>query len=379
MVFFFSVNFVPGSGKGRLKLSWQDLPPVPPSEGSDRQPGLAGPVTGSHGNYLLVAGGANFENAMPWQGGTKKYHDEAFLLHKEENQYSWQQSDFRLPFRLAYPSCVSTVQGVVVIGGENESGPVALVNRFTFSDGIINVTKLPDLPLALTAAGAAPIGDDIYLAGGISPAGVSRGFYRLNPELAGKGWEKLPDLPVPLSHVVVASQSDGRENCIYVFGGRNKTSLVSTFFASVWKFSPSKNSWSLDSKIKSMNHIMPLSAGTGISAGNDHILLFGGDTNTWFNATERLNNAIEKAADMNEKTRLIKERDSVLTFHPGFSHSVLAFQTKTKKWQNLPDFGGKLPVTTTAFYWDDFVVIPSGEIRPGVRTAEVHLVRINKD
>ena len=32
----------------------------------------------------------------------------------------------------------------------------------------------------------------------------------------------------------------------------------------------------------------------------------------------------------------------------------------------------KLPVTTNAFYWDDKIIIPSGEISPGVRTPEVY-------
>ena len=47
-------------------LAWDELPPLPPSAGQARQPGVAGPFAGAHGDVLIVAGGANFSERMPW-------------------------------------------------------------------------------------------------------------------------------------------------------------------------------------------------------------------------------------------------------------------------------------------------------------------------
>ena len=114
-----------------------------------------------------------------------------------------------------------------------------------------------------------------------------------------------------------------------------------------------------------------LSAGTGVAAGKEHILLFGGDPGIYFNRTERLNNAIEKASGADEEQSLWKEKDEMLSNHPGFSKDILAFNTRTKTWDKLDQISGDSPVTTSAFWWGETIVIPSGEIRPGIRTPKI--------
>lgn len=102
----------------QLSLTWQNLPEMPPSNGETVQTGLAGPITGAHGNYVLVAGGANFEDEMPWRGGKKKYQDEIFLMEKASlGEYSWKQAAEKLSYPIAYPACVTTELGVISIGG----------------------------------------------------------------------------------------------------------------------------------------------------------------------------------------------------------------------------------------------------------------------
>jgi len=38
-------------------------------------PGMAGIIAGAHGGVLIAAGGANFPDKMPWDGGKKIYYD----------------------------------------------------------------------------------------------------------------------------------------------------------------------------------------------------------------------------------------------------------------------------------------------------------------
>lgn len=355
-----------------ISFRWHELPPLPPSPGETEQPGVAGPLAGAHGNRLLVAGGANFAGGLPWRGGTKIYHDEIFLLEKNgPENYFWKQAEEKLPFPLAYPVCLSLAQGVVSIGGENEQGPLNDVLLLTFAGQTVNIEWLPPLPLPLSAAGAAAIDSTLFVAGGSDQTGASSAFLTLDLQNRTLGWQKLPDLPEALSHAVVVSQHDGKERCVYVLGGRNKTSEISTFLSSVWKYTPSAKTWTMESQITEAGQPSARSAGTGIAAGNNLIALFGGDPGIFFNRTEQLNNAIAAATSDAERQKLLLEKDSMLTSHPGFSHTVLLYNTVTKTWTTAGSLPEHPPVTTTAFYWDNQVIIPSGEIRPGVRTPKI--------
>ncbi len=371
-IFLIMLNSCISSYSEQVSLKPANFPAIPPVAGDSVQPGLAGPVTGSYGNFVLVAGGANFENGLPWRGGQKKYHDEIFLLENTgSGNFEWKQSATKLPFPIAYPACISTPEGVLSIGGEDQNGPVNQVFLFAFQNGNIKIENLPALPQTISAAGTTIIGSDIFVAGGLTSQGATSAFYTINLQNKASGWKVLPELPLALSHAVVAAQNDGEEDCVYVIGGRNRTSEVTTFYSSVWKFKPSVQKWISEGDILSEGKAHGLSAGTGIAVGSEHILLFGGDPGIYFNRTERLNNAIEKASGEEEKQRLWKEKDEMLSSHPGFSKDILSFNTRSKKWEKIGNLTDESPATTTAFMWNETVVIPSGEIRPGVRTPKV--------
>ena len=63
-----------------------------------------------------------------------------------------------------------------------------------------------------------------------------------------------------------------------------------------------------------------------------------------------------------------------LAQHPGFPATILAYDAESDTWRE----NGKVPaprVTVPTAYWRDRVVIPSGELRPGVRSPEVWTFR----
>lgn len=352
-------------------IHWEELPKMPPVEGRTVQPGLAGPLAGMSGDCLLVAGGANFEGEMPWRGGAKSYHDEIFLLEESgQGESSWRMASERLPHRMAYPACLSIGQGILSMGGETEKGPVPDVLFLTVENGRVIIGNYPSLPMAITSPGAAVADGKVYLAGGTDSDGAVCALMSLDLQDTGKGWQMLPPLPLPLSHSVVVAQSDGTETCVYVLGGRNKTTDVHTFFSDMYKFSPSTGEWTREGDIMKDGKPLPLSAGTGIAAGSDRVVLFGGDPGIFFNRTERLNNAIALACDSLKK-ELLQEKDSLLTRHPGFNREVLVYNTIHKEWSVVGEAPQGLPATTTAFFSKGRVIIPGGEIRPGVRTPGV--------
>ena len=91
-------------------MDWRQLPPIPDSIG------VAGPFAGVSGDALIVAGGANFPDKMPWDGGKKIWHDTAFVLDKTNG--AW-RGEFKLPKPLGYGVSVSHKRGLVFIGGSD--------------------------------------------------------------------------------------------------------------------------------------------------------------------------------------------------------------------------------------------------------------------
>lgn len=63
--------------------------------------------------------------------------------------------------------------------------------------------------------------------------------------------------------------------------------------------------------------------------------------------------------------------------HPGFPKIVWAYNTKLNTWHAT----GELPsaqVTTTMTFWKNQFVMPTGEVRPGVRTPKVWAIRAHR-
>src|SRR5690606_21269650 len=105
----------PSSGYADV-LQWSQLADLPAPHG------LGGPIAGMHKSTLVVAGGANFPDGRPWDGASKVWHDRIYILQNESS--NWQELTERLPQPLAYAVSVSTPQGIAVVGGNNERGPV---------------------------------------------------------------------------------------------------------------------------------------------------------------------------------------------------------------------------------------------------------------
>ena len=65
--------------------------------------------------------------------------------------------------------------------------------------------------------------------------------------------------------------------------------------------------------------------------------------------------------------------------HPGFPASILSYNTVTDRWAeagSLPLDGTFAPVTTPVVFWDGKVILPTGEIKPGVRSPQVLIAEV---
>ncbi|HET8737433.1 MAG TPA: hypothetical protein VFM69_12620, partial [Pricia sp.] len=77
LLFLFTALFISNTnGYGQEEyFEFQKLPDLPPNKGQKVQPGLAGTYAGVDDGVLILAGGANFPDKLPWEGGKKIYYD----------------------------------------------------------------------------------------------------------------------------------------------------------------------------------------------------------------------------------------------------------------------------------------------------------------
>ena len=75
--------------KGEVSIKWKIAAELPASNGQSKSLGFAGPINGVNNNVLVVAGGANFPDGLPWEGGKKYYSNEIFVLQKAGKKFVW--------------------------------------------------------------------------------------------------------------------------------------------------------------------------------------------------------------------------------------------------------------------------------------------------
>jgi cyclically-permuted mutarotase family protein len=359
---------------------WQLFNTIPPANDDIVQAGLAGAYTGISNDALIIAGGANFPNGPAWEGGEKVYHSKIYILEKEEEKYQWYiDKSFHIPQALAYGITIETENGLLCLGGNdaNSSTDKVILLSWNSKDKEIEISDFPNLPYPLTKFNGGKIGNNIYVAGSNSSNGKKH-FWTLDLSTTVPFWQELPTWEgAARTHALGLVQHNGEEECFYLIKGRFKSEndSTSTLLLDSWVYIPSKNKWQLADDGKQSNFFS--AAGTGISQGANHIILFGGDDGRMFNVLENYNYQIENEIDSSIRENLINKRDDLMKEHRGFSKGIWAFHTITKTWSQIGTMPQSSQVTTKAIKWNDKILIPSGEISPCIRTAEIREVEIS--
>ncbi|MEM0926937.1 MAG: sodium/solute symporter, partial [Planctomycetota bacterium] len=229
--------------------------------------------------------------------------------------------------------------------------------KWNSSSQKIEFIDYPALPDPCAYGMATLIGDRVYLAGGqrgLALETAMTNLWMLDLSMKDQAdrfvWQRLPACPgPPRAYNLTASQHNGFEDCVYVISGRRKTSVSDDgidFLRDVWEYSPKGRTWR-----RRTDAPQCVMAGTVAAFGQSHLFVLGGaDGSLYFQANE-----LQDA-------------------HPGFPKEAFAYHTITDSWTSA----GKTPqnhVTTIAVQWEDHLIVPSGEIRPRVRSPRVWKIR----
>jgi len=106
-------------------------------------------------DVLIVAGGANFPEKKPWEGGEKIWHDTVFALENPGDE--WRVIG-RLPHPLGYGVTVSHGRDLVCVGGSDSSRHHDSTFFLGWRNGGLEIKPLPNLPEARANLAAAQNG-----------------------------------------------------------------------------------------------------------------------------------------------------------------------------------------------------------------------------
>ena len=318
------------------EIEWVRLPVLPDAHG------VAGAFAGVSGGALLVAGGANFPDRKPWEGGTKVWYDVVYVLERADAK-GWRVGG-RLPRPLGYGVSVTHRDSVVCVGGSDGGRHYGDAFRLTWRDGRVEMTPLPAVPSPVANGCGAVVGDTLYVAGGQArpdSAEASAAVYAIDLAAVKPEWRTVAPLPGGGRILAVAAAMD---KTFWVVGGAELVKGADgkparRYVRDAYRYDVARG-WDKVADLPRPAAAAPSPAPVDASG----FYVMGGDDGT----------QVGVAPDQ----------------HKGFATNVLRYVPRVREWQEF----GRLEaprVTTPVVYFGDRWVIPSGEVRPGVRSPEV--------
>ncbi|MCC5936365.1 MAG: sodium/solute symporter [Lunatimonas sp.] len=328
-------------------LQWHTLPAIPDTEG------FAGMYAGVSNDVLLVAGGANFPEKRPWEGGEKTWYNR--ILYLESPEAEWAFADAVLPSPLGYGVSVTYENTVLIVGGSHQSGHSAAVYGLRVEGGQVVVdTTYPDLPHPLANMAGDVVDGVVVVAGGQkNPQGLAESqvwMLDLTLPREKQQWVEGPALPGKSRTQAVAGVMGG---AFYLFSGFHLTEKEGGgwdrhLLLDAYRFSFGEQigsgTWE---RLLDLPRGIAAAPSPAFAVGASHLLIPGGID-----------------------AELANHSDP--TTHPGFRDKLLAYHVTSGNWVEMGEIpAGSARVTVPTAFWKKQWVVPSGEKLPGVRSPEV--------
>jgi N-acetylneuraminic acid mutarotase len=304
--------------------------------------GVAAAYAGASNGVLLVGGGTNFPNGMPWTGGKKEWTDQVLAMAPGG---AWREVG-RLPRPVAGGVSVTTTRGVLCAGGGNATEVFADAFLLRLEAGQLVREPLPDLPAPLMGSAVVAIGDRVFIVGGHSkPNAEDPSNAVLSIDLASpqRRWTPCRPLPGPGRHLAVAA-TDGQS--IYAFSGMcrepdNTGGVRTGFLRDAYRYTPTNDQWTRLADV-------PRSIAAGPSPApviHGCAVFLGGGLE-----------ASDIVAPMDKREKL--------------NADIVAYELSSGAWRVV----GRAPVSVVVaptIPLNGATVIASGEILAGIRTLQV--------
>ena len=324
-----------------------------------RRHGSAGAFIGRVGDVVLMAGGSDFHDAKPWEGGEKSFLDKIWAITEDGGALSCREIEgVRLSSPLGHGCAASDGRTLYCIGGRNADG--LSTDIFTISGSLddLKIRQLCGLPEGFVPNAAEYHKGHVYI---IGSRNGSNCLMRLN--VSSRQFKELASCPGGLvtEGSCLVYQHNGREEALYLIGGRHSGPDGIFIESNVWEYLPTHDVWNRKASFSDGGRPLSLMYSAAVRYGSAHILVFGGDDGV----------ELVRRDSLGRDASLHEELVAAFVGHKGFSNKIFAYHAITDTWTTLDSLDFTLPAVTTAVELNGKIIIPSGEASPGVRSEDI--------
>lgn len=322
----------------------QSLPDLPDATG--RAGMMAAVVLDEDGQEaVLAAGGANFPDGLPWEGGAKRFYRDIFLLRQTQGEWRWKKVG-DLPEPDAYAAfCVTPDRkGLLIAGGANAQGHLDDV-WVVRADGRVEVFAAK-LPAPRAYAGCVAVLGSLRIVGGAcAPQSVDciANAVTLDLSAPDRGWRADVESQRCARILPLCGGFAGR----FVWGGGCRLEEKDGKAARVY-LNDLRGNLGVNGARSALAAPMAACAGPGVEVAGG-VVFVGGD------------DGLHPSTDPKS--------------HPGHSNKVTFLYGETLATVVIGQWPTPLVTAPLVRLGDDIISI-SGETRPGVRTSAVSRWRI---
>lgn len=238
-----------------------------------------------------------------------------------------------------------------------------LVTSLLFSHHTSASGQWPDLPVGVKSGVGVQIGNNVYV--GLGSAGTD--FYMLDLNNLDLGWQKKADFSGPARSGATATVIG---DSIYVFGGSGKekaSDSAPVLFDTVYRYDATADAWS---QANTQTPVGLLGAAS-YSPDGQHVVFFGGYNKGYFDQYLHDVMTTDKQANPAAWQKIVDDYMGMKPLEYKWNRHVISYHPASGKWLDLgespylPNCGSALVAS------GQHATLISGEIKPGLRTAEV--------
>lgn len=334
-----------------------------PTEEQGFDKGVSACYCGVINGYLYIAGGCNFPDKPVAEGGKKRFYKAIYAakLNAEGNRLEWKTVG-QMPQPAAYGVSVTYENSLILVGGNNETGGLTTAIRLRPTATGMQQEALPNLPHALDNMAGAVVGHILYVVGGNYEGVATQKVWSLDlKNTAKQGWKEEPSIPGIARVQPIAAALAG--DLLGVWGGfAPKTdSKAAQLAMNGASYNAGCGTWTaLPVPTDALGEEVFTGGATAIATPQKGVVVVGGVNKDVFLA------AINKLPE----GYLLHEPEWYR-----FNSRVLCYRDGA--WTQLLQHPSVARAGCALAYWDGWVYVVGGELKPGIRTPEIVRFRVD--
>ena len=334
-----------------------------PTEEQGFDKGVSACYCGVINGYLYIAGGCNSPDKPVAEGGKKRFYKAIYAakLNAEGNRLEWKTVG-QMPQPAAYGVSVTYENSLILVGGNNETGVLTTAIRLRPTATGMQQEALPNLPHALDNMAGAVVGHILYVVGGNCEGVATQKVWSLDlKNTAKEGWKEEPSIPGIARVQPIAAALAG--DLLGVWGGfAPKTdSKAAQLAMNGASYNAGCGTWTaLPVPTDALGEEVFTGGATAITTPQKGVVVVGGVNKDVFLA------AINKLPE----GYLLHEPEWYR-----FNNRVLCYRDGA--WTQLLQHPSVARAGCALAYWDGWVYVVGGELKPGIRTPEIVRFRVD--